>query len=61
MIDESRRKRFLENLNDAYAALRTDSEAWRELQSEGAQWEAISDGLPDEETWTEDGTVVEEG
>jgi hypothetical protein len=60
MVEEYRRRRFLEDLNDAYAKLRTDSGAWREFQSERAQWDALSDGLPDEETWTEEGTVVQE-
>lgn len=58
-VEEYRRRRFLEDVNDAYAALRTDPEAWGEIQSERAQWEALPDGLPEAETWTEEGAVVE--
>lgn len=58
-IEEYRRRRFLEDVNDAYAALRTDPGAWEEIQAERAQWEALPDGLPEAETWTEEGAVIE--
>jgi predicted transcriptional regulator len=44
-IEEYRRKRFLEEANAAYAALRANPEAWREEQEERALWEAtLADG-----------------
>ncbi|MES1242086.1 MAG: toxin-antitoxin system protein [Acidobacteriota bacterium] len=58
-VEEYRRRRFLEDVNDAYAALRADPEAWSEIQSERASWEALPDGLPEAETWTEEGVTVE--
>jgi predicted transcriptional regulator len=56
-VEEYRRRRFLEDVNSAYAALRNDPEAWQEIQAERAEWEALSDGLPEAETWTEEGQV----
>jgi len=56
-VEDYRRRRFLEEVNAGYAALRNDPEAWQETQDERAEWEGISDGLPEGETWTEDGRV----
>ena len=39
-------RRLLETTNAAYAALRDDPVAWRELQKERAEWDVIlNDGL----------------
>ena len=39
-------QRLLEATNAAYAALRADPAAWRELQDERAEWDAtLNDGL----------------
>jgi hypothetical protein len=54
-VEEYRRRRFLEDVNAAYAALRNDPEAWQEIQAERAEWEALPDGLPESEIWTEEG------
>ena len=50
LIDEAvanlHRQYVLEETNRAYAALRSDPEAWQEEQEERAAWEAtISDGI----------------
>jgi predicted transcriptional regulator len=48
-IEEYRRRRFLEEVNAAYAALKADPEAWREELEERAAWDAtLADGLEDE-------------
>jgi predicted transcriptional regulator len=48
-VEDYRRKRLLEQANAGYAALRRDAEAWKEEESERADWEAtLSDGLDDE-------------
>jgi DNA-binding FadR family transcriptional regulator len=56
-VEEYRRRRILEEANAAYAVLRNEPEAWREMQAEQAEWEALSDGLPEGEAWTEEGQV----
>ncbi len=56
-VEEYRRRRILEDANAAYAALRSDPEAWQEIQTEQAEWEALSDGLPEGEAWTEEGQI----
>ena len=45
-VEEYRRRRLLEEANAAYAVLRSDPEAWQEIQAERAEWEALSGGLP---------------
>lgn len=58
-IEAYRRKRFFEQLNADYAALRANPEAWAEYQKELALWDAtLMDGLDPNEHWTEDGEVV---
>lgn len=57
-VEEYRRRRFLEEANAAYARLRNDPVAWQEIQAERAEWEALSDGLPEEETWAEKGQIA---
>jgi len=45
-IEEYRRKRFLEEANAAYAALRQNPKAWKQEQAERRAWEAtLGDGL----------------
>ncbi len=48
-IEDYRRKRFLESVNDAYASIRSDDRAWSELAAERGEWDgALLDGLPEE-------------
>jgi hypothetical protein len=48
-VEEYRRRCFLEDVNAAYAALREDPEAWKEVEEERSAWDAtLGDGLPDE-------------
>jgi hypothetical protein len=45
-VEAYRRQQFLEEVNRAFAALRSDPEAWREEQEERSAWEAtIADDL----------------
>ena len=58
-IEAYRRKRFFEQLNADFAALRADPDAWAEYQKELALWDAtLMDGLDPNEHWTEDGGVT---
>jgi hypothetical protein len=58
-IEEYRRKRFLEDLNRAYAELRVDQEAWKEEEAERRLWDqTLADGLLVGETWEESGRPV---
>jgi len=59
-VEEYRRRRLLEEANAAYAVLRNDPEAWREVQAEQAEWEGLSDGL-EGETWAEEGKLTTTG
>lgn len=57
-VEEYRRRRFLEEVNAAYAALREDPEAWKEVEEERSAWDAtLGDGLPDE-NWTVEGAFT---
>ena len=48
-IEDYRRKRFLEDANSAYNALRQNRKAWAEELEERAVWDAtLSDNLEDE-------------
>ncbi len=45
-IELYRRRLFLEEVNDSYALLRQDPEAWSEIVEEQAEWDAtLADGL----------------
>ena len=45
-VEALRRQRFLERVNAAYAALRTDPRTWKDIEGERRAWEAtLSDGL----------------
>jgi len=55
LLDEAveilRRQRFLEQVNDAYAALRADPGTWEEVLAERETWDAtLIDGLAVAET-----------
>jgi len=48
-IDSYRRRRFLEEANRAFAALRADEDAWNEELKERELWEAtLADGIDPE-------------
>ncbi len=48
-IEDYRRKRFLEEANRTYAALRRDPEAWQTEQEERKAWDTtLADGLEGE-------------
>ena len=45
-VEALRRQRFLERVNAAYAAMRKDTRAWKDMEGERRAWEAtLSDGL----------------
>ena len=53
-VEEYRRRRFLESVNAAYAALRQDAEAWGDREAERGEWDgALLDGLAGDEMPTE--------
>jgi AbrB family looped-hinge helix DNA binding protein len=55
-LDANLRRRWLEETNEAYAALRADSAVWQAEIAERAAWDAtLLDGLDPEESWTDDG------
>lgn len=48
-IEEYRRHRLLLEANDAYAALRSDEQAWQEELAERRDWDStLADGLNEE-------------
>lgn len=48
-VELYRRQLFLEKVNAAFAALKTDQQAWEEEQEERAAWDAaLLDGLKDD-------------
>jgi hypothetical protein len=58
-LEAYHRKLFFERMNDGYAELRADPEAWAEHLAERKQWETtMMDGLNPDEKWTEDGRCV---
>ncbi|SRR2546428_1478124 len=45
-VEALRRRRFLEQVNAAYAIVRTDSRAWAAIEGERRAWDVtLSDGL----------------
>ena len=47
-IEHYQRDKFLDEVNAAYASLRSDPKAWKEEQAERALWDKIlADGLND--------------
>ncbi len=48
-IEDYRRKQFIMEANEAYAALKSNPEKWREEIKERKEWDEISEGLRDEE------------
>ncbi len=48
-VELYRRQLFLKKTNDAFAKLKTDSQAWKEEKEERAVWDtALLDGLKDD-------------
>jgi predicted DNA-binding protein len=48
-VEQYRRDRFLDQVNAAFAALKSDPKAWKEELDERALWDqTLSDGLRDE-------------
>lgn len=48
-VEEYRRRRFLEEVNAGFAALRNDPKAWQEELAEREEWDrTLADGLSDE-------------
>jgi predicted transcriptional regulator len=57
-VEEYRRKRFIERVNDGYAALRADPKAWKEHQADLQLLDrTAADGLA-RENWTDDGRAL---
>ena len=55
-VEGYQRQRFFDELDAAYAALRSDPEAWAAEQRERAEWDAVlMDGLAQDEGWEENG------
>ena len=47
-LEAYRRQVFFDQLDAAYAGLRADPEAWREVEAERAEWDAtLMDGIED--------------
>jgi hypothetical protein len=58
-VETYRRKRFFEQANAAYAALRADPVAWAEELAERAEWDCtLMDGIDKDDVWEEDGEPV---
>ena len=48
-IEHYQRDKFLDEVNAAYATLRSDPKAWKEEQAERALWDkTLADGFKDE-------------
>ncbi|MGH2516516.1 MAG: toxin-antitoxin system protein [Ktedonobacterales bacterium] len=51
-LEEYRRRRFLEEANAEFAALRNDPEAWQEELDEREAWDStLMDGIESDESW----------
>lgn len=49
-VAEYKKKKFFDNLNDAYAKLRADPEAWKQDLEEREEWDKVlTDGLEKED------------
>lgn len=58
-IESYRRRLFLEEVNNAYAALRQDTKAWAQISKERAIWDAtLGDGLETNEGAPENGKTI---
>ena len=56
---EYQKNRFFDSLGSAFGALKADAECWDEEQQErGLLANTLSDGMEQDEVWTEDGDVV---
>jgi predicted secreted protein len=57
-LDQYRRRRFIEAVNEGYAIARADAASAASLAEEQAAWEGVvADGLDDGETWSDAGAV----
>ncbi len=58
-VEDYYNRQFWEAVNNGYAALRADSEAWAAEQAERRVWDStLADGLDPTERWAEDGTPL---
>jgi predicted transcriptional regulator len=58
-LEQYRRRRFIERVNDGYASIRADAASAASLAEEQAAWEGVvADGLDDSETWSDAGAVA---
>ena len=58
-LEQYRRLEFLHDVNAAYAELRADASAWRQVEAERAVWDAtLADGLPEDEAAPERALVA---
>jgi predicted transcriptional regulator len=58
-IEDYRRRMIFEEANKAYAALRSNPDAWKAELQERTEWDAtLMDGLDSSEQWDKDGKVV---
>jgi hypothetical protein len=58
-LEQYRRRRFLERVNEEYATARGDPAIAASLAEEQAAWDGVvADGLSDNEAWSDDGAVV---
>jgi hypothetical protein len=58
-IEAYRRQLFLEEINQAYAALREDPKAWSQLEKDRVIWDAtLKDGHTTNEDWSGTGHPV---
>ena len=57
-LEEYRRNQFFKEMDEAFAALQDDPEAWSEYQEELREWDGtLMDGIDRSEVWHTDGTV----
>jgi hypothetical protein len=58
-IKEVHDRKFWDAVNAGYAALRSDSAAWAEVQAERNLWDStLMDGLDPSERWSKDGNIL---
>jgi hypothetical protein len=59
LLQAELRRRYFENLNAGYTALRKDEAAWQQETAERALWDqTLMDGIDDEDG-NEDGSVID--
>lgn len=61
-LDDFRRKLFLEGVNAAYAAVRSDPQEWAAVEEERRSMSgSLIDGLDPQERWGKEGDLLPEG